>query len=186
VWARYAPLTFVEVEDSGPTPITVDHEYSPQGTADIRIGYTESLDGNIAHTHVPYEREGYTATGLAGDIHLWNDPVWGRAIENALAVDFFSVMLHETGHALGLLHIFGVPAVMSGNALRLEPVPQQADLLPADIEALQRLYGRGAGAVRPLDGLPTPEPASLALLLAALAAASRRIFRPGSNSAGIA
>lgn len=173
VWARYVPVYIVEVKDTGPTPISIDREYDPRTTADIRIGYAESVEGNLAHTHVPFDRDEYAASGLGGDIHFWNEPQWGRTIESALAVDFFSVMLHEAGHALGLLHIFGVPAIMSGSLLQLELIPERADLRRADIDAIRRLYGVGIGSVTPL--IPTPEPASALLLAAgALAALARR------------
>lgn len=172
LWARYAPIHLFEVPDTGPAPS--EAEYSPVSTADIRIGFESKLpNGDVAHTHVPYSREQFTATGLGGDIHFSNDlsvydaEQWGH-VHDALALDFFSTMVHEVGHALGLLHIMGAPSVMGG-MLHIFDSQTTADLLPADIAAIRSLYGRGRGAVHPYGQrppIPNPEPGSLLLLAA--------------------
>lgn len=176
LWARYAPIHLFEVPDTG--PVASEREYSPISTADIRIGYQPTLpNGDVAHTHVPYARDGYLATGLGGDVHFSNDlsvydaEQWGHA-HDALALDFFSTMVHETGHALGLLHILGVNSVMGG-ALHVFDSVCTADLFPADVAAIRTLYGRGGGAVHALGErppIPNPEPASLLLLTAGVGA----------------
>jgi hypothetical protein len=169
LWARYAPIHVFEVDDNGPPPN--EYEYSPLVSADIRIGYQSTLEnGNVAHAHVPFAREGYMASGLGGDIHFSNDldvfdaQYWGR-VHDALALDFFSTMVHEAGHALGLFHIMNAESVMGG-VLHLygNGAP---DLFPADIAAIQALYGSGRGAVHPLGQrppIPNPEPGSMLLL----------------------
>lgn len=172
LWARYAPIHLFEVIDTG-TPTTAEQEYSPIATADIRIGYQPHLpNGDVAHTHVPYGRDGFTPSGLGGDIHFSNDlsvydaEQWGD-VHDALALDFFSTMVHEAGHALGLLHIFGAPSVMGG-ALHIFSNAATADLFPADIAAIRALYGRGGGSVHPLGErppIPHPEPSPLLLLV---------------------
>lgn len=185
IWARYAPLTFFEVPDSGPPP--TEMEYA-SGSSDIRIGYLPGLPGgHAAHAHLPYERRGVAAGGLAGDIHLSNDTRasgaarWGEGAIDPLALDFFSVILHEIGHSLGIPHLAG-DAVM-GTTLLLFGHPELADLRPADIAALRALYGSGTGSVAPLgpDSLPTPEPGTLLLFGSGIALTvwrrSRR--RPG-------
>lgn len=183
LWARYAPIHFFEVADRGPAP--AEAEYRAAGTPDIRIGFAPTLpNGDVAHAHLPFARNG-TTTGLAGDIHFSNDvslfaaSTWGRASDGS-ALDFFSALLHETGHALGLFHIFYAPAVM-GDVLMVFDDWRDADLLPADIQAIRGLYGNGRGSVRRAGGAwplplpppsPVPEPATVVTLAAALGAAA--------------
>jgi hypothetical protein len=180
LWARYAPIQLFEVPDTGPLPS--EHEYSPVATADIRIGYEPRLEGgDVAHAHVPFARDSYTASGLGGDIHFSNDlsafdaDRWGHDPNDALVLDFFSTMLHEAGHALGLLHIFDAPSVLGGS-LRIFPDSTDASLFPADIAAVRALYGSGHGSVHPLgqQPIPNPEPGSMLLLAAGAGALALR------------
>jgi hypothetical protein len=180
VWARYAPIHFLEAPNSGPDPS--ESEYDANGTPDIRMGYQPHLvGGEAAHAHLPFERGSGARSGIAGDIHFSNDTgafgtsVWGHALDGPLTLDFFSAMLHETGHALGLFHLYGVPAIMAGNLFHVFLDPSQAQLFPADIAALQRIYGAGAGSVQPLpDVVATPEPATVLLVTAGAALAGLR------------
>ena len=182
VWARYAPLNFFELADSGPTPS--DHEYGGE-YPDIRIGYQPRLStGSAAFAYFPLDRSGSEATGLAGDIQFSNDLsafhafTWGHALDGATALDFFSVLLHEIGHALGVAHIFNEPAIMSGSLVSVFTRTQDANLRPADIRAIQALYGAGSGFVQPLgETAPTPEPGTIALLATGLGLAWRRMRR---------
>jgi hypothetical protein len=187
VWARYAPLNFVETGDSGPSPSS--HEYVG-AYPDIRIGYQPRLSsGSAALAYFPLDRSGSEATGLSGDIHFSNDLsafhafTWGRALDGATALDFFSVMLHEAGHALGIQHIFGEPAIVSGHLVSVFTSYDSADLKPADIRAIRALYGSGAGSVQPLiQAATTPEPGTIVLLSTGLAAALYRRRRRASGS----
>lgn len=178
LWASYAPLHFIETPAGGPPASETDY---PAYTANIRIGHLAALaDGAVAHVHLPFGRDG-GATGLAGDIHFSNDlsstgfQTWGRASDGPLVLDFFSAMLHETGHAVGLLHILSATAIM-GNVLHIFPDHESGELFPADIEAIRALYGAGVGSVRPIGdaALATPEPASVLLLIAGLGACGLR------------
>lgn len=181
VWTRYAPLNFFELPDIGPAPS--DHEYGG-GFPDIRIGYQPRLSsGSAAFAYFPMDRFGSEATGLAGDIQFSNDlseftaSTWGHAHDRT-TLDFFSVLLHEIGHALGVAHIFGEPAIMSGSQILVFARPQDAHLEPADIRAIQALYGAGSGFVQPLGGTAlTPEPGTIALLITGLGLAWRRMRR---------
>jgi hypothetical protein len=178
VWARYVPLHFVEVPDSGPVPS--DREYGG-GFPDIRLGYQPRLNqGSAALAYFPNERAGWEAAGLAGDIHFSNDlsafhaSTWGHALDGATALDFFSVALHEIGHALGVPHIFDEPAIMSGSLVTVFSRSENADLQPADITAIRALYGSGTGSV---EALTTPEPGTIVLLATGLGLGVQRIRR---------
>jgi hypothetical protein len=172
LWVRYAPIHLFEVPDEGPPVGEV--EYSTRGTPDIRIGYESRLpEGELAHAHVPYGRDGFAPSGLSGDVHFTNDLTpfdleqWGH-VHDALTMEFFSTMVHEAGHALGLLHILDAPSVM-GPELHEFGKPSFGRLFPADIAAIRALYGVGSGAVHPLGDPPPsphPEPASMLLLAA--------------------
>jgi hypothetical protein len=186
IWGRYAPLNFVETLDSGPA--VTDHEYAAD-YPDIRIGYQPALSSpTAALAYFPLDRSGSEATGLAGDIQFSNDVsaygtmTWGRALDGPTALDFFSVMLHEVGHALGIPHIFDEAAIMSGSLVAVFTSYENADLLPADIRAIRALYGTGIGSVHPLlETAATPEPATIVLLTTGLGLALRR--RHGSRMA---
>ena len=189
VWARYAPIVLIETAPGGPPPSETD--YAADGTADIRIGYLAALGNDaVAHVHLP-AGPGGANSGLGGDIHFTNDlslsdlDTWGRDADGPLVLDFFSVMLHEAGHALGVLHL-AAPAIMS-TGLHIFPDPLAADLFPADVAAIQALYGAGAGSVRPLpdEATPMPEPASILLAAAGIGAiaARRRIARRRASRA---
>ena len=175
IWSRYAPLHFREVVDSGPKPSEAPYE---RGThADIRIGYIADTRGEtVAHAHLPSEASG----GLAGDIHFGTDVssfgarAWGAAADGPFFLDFFSAILHEAGHAIGLPHSPDGAGVMGSVFLVFGSI-EDADLLPSDIAAIQALYGAGVGSVTPLaDPVGTPEPSSIVLLATGLACILRR------------
>jgi len=161
VWAMFAPLRFVELRDSGPPPSEAPYDggTSPQ----IRIGHHPMTD--LAHSFFPAAPD-----GRAGDVHFDTGIPWTLGSNHW---NLLEVLAHELGHALGLGHIADEPAIMN-------PFFPQARfaglgtgfLLPADVRALQALYGAGIGSVHPLD--PIPEPATLLLVGAGLAALARR------------
>lgn len=176
IWARYAPLHFHEVSDSGPK--AGDAPYDPGSHPDIRIGYVADLRGEVAHAHLPGDDGG----GLAGDIHFGNDVSsfgarsWGAASSGRWFVDFFSAILHEAGHAIGLQHSADGSGIM-GSVFLVFGSMSDADLLPSDIAAIRALYGAGTGSVTPLaDPVVTPEPSSLILVASGLGYLLRRRF----------
>ena len=184
IWAAYAPIHFHEVPDAGPPP--GEQEY-PVVSPDLRMGYQLELpDRHAAHAHLPFERGEYAASGLAGDIHLSNDTsafgtsTWGYAARDATALDFFSVMLHEVGHALGIPHLGATSSVM-GITLLMFDSAAAADLHPSDIQAIRALYGHGVGSVRALGNapVPTPEPGTWMLLGSGVGLIAWRSLRGG-------
>jgi flagellin len=130
LWADYAPLSFTEVSDSGPTASDVSYV---QGTApDIRFG-NHAIDGAgtvLAHAYYPM------STGLSGDVHYDTGETW--------SVDLFlETTVHEIGHSLGIGH-----EPLTGNTAVMNPIYAarydgfgSAFIYEDDIDAVQDLYG---------------------------------------------
>jgi hypothetical protein len=159
LWARYAPLHFIEQPDSGPA--VSDSEYAAAGYPQIRIGHHDIQD--LAHAYFPGD------DGLAGDVHVASGVPWsiGEGHWN-----FLETITHELGHSLGLIHENVEPAIMNPSypSHRFHGLGT-AYLYSSDIRQLQAIYGRGSGSVQPLA--PAPEPATWILLSAGLAALAR-------------
>lgn len=172
VWAKYAPLHFIEQPDSGwPTS---DVPYSADGQPQIRIGHHELADA--AHGFYP------GTDGLSGDVHLSTGVPWtiGEGHWN-----YLEALSHELGHALGLAHELDEAAIMNPSypSHRFDGLGS-AFLYPSDIRHLQAIYGVGVGSVQPLN--PAPEPAASVLLatgLSAVAWTTRRRRMRAANSA---
>jgi hypothetical protein len=163
LWASAAPLRFVERPDSGPAPS--DANYAAAGHPQVRIGHHAATD--LAHAFFPGQ------AGLSGDVHFDTGIPWTLGENNW---NLLEAMVHELGHALGLPHESGRLAVMnpmypSSRFGRLG----SAFLFPADVEALQAIYGQGVGSVEPLD--PVPEPAAWLLVATGLSALARMRHR---------
>ncbi len=173
MWARYAPLDFVEIEDVGPDPgIVGDGNYTVgEDHADIRIGY-HAIDGNPdgpdvkAHAWYPST---FSTNGRAGDVHF-DDGDEFTFLTDALptsvdaAFPFLLIMTHEIGHALGLAHSDMTPAeqaVMDAGIQMFFDDALAADLMGDDIAGIQSIYGVGVGSVTPI-----PEPSGILLVLA--------------------
>jgi len=106
--------------------------------------------GVLAHTFYPAPPN---PEPIAGDMHLDDDERWQIGADT----DVYTVVLHEAGHALGLVHTDNPDDVMYPY-YRLGK-----HLSSGDIGIVQSLYGARAQAPEP-PGLPPPSPAPTLLL----------------------
>ena len=153
LWAANAPLTFIEVPDSGPLPNSADNPYLAPGHPQIRFGHF-AIDGpfnTLAHAHVPPPNNG----GRAGDVHYDTDE--NHTIDGVGGIDFIQLSVHEIGHSLGLLH---EPSAPAGNDAIMNQGKNRAQgyaglgtalLFPDDIAGIQSIYGAGDGTVTSQD-----------------------------------
>ncbi len=128
-WASVADVDFVRVADSALDFDTVGREQGDPRLGDIRFGgYDFGNASQLAHAFAP-PPNGSTA---AGDV----------AINTAMAFniggdfDLFSVVLHETGHSLGLEHPDNTDVVMNQNYGGV-----RAGLEAGDIAGIRSIYG---------------------------------------------
>lgn len=140
-WAAVAPLRFVEVADSGPSPSA--NEYAGTGRPMIRLGH-RAIDG--AYNVLAY---GYYpgASGLSGDVHFDQDEVWST--NPAFGRDLLEVATHEIGHALGLAHSNVGSSIMSARYGGYYAGLGSSFLFADDINGVRALYGAGRGSVNP-------------------------------------
>ena len=140
LWASFAPLKFVYMEDSGPMPDDDDTSYSPTDHPDIRFGH-HAIDGEsgvLAHAYYPF------GTGLSGDVHFDNGDAWSIGPDGN-SFDLIEVAVHEIGHSLGIHH---EPEPPAGNDAIMNPFYGEryngfgtSFLLDDDVAAVQNLYG---------------------------------------------
>lgn len=143
LWARHAPLNFVEVPDSGPSFLE-GNSYPGSNYPMIRIG-AKPQDGpynSLAYAYFP------STNGLGGDLVLDSSETWSLA-PSAGRIDITEVLTHEIGHALGLGHESTSNAILNPTYGARYSGPGTAYLLPDDIAGIQTLYGGGSGAVQP-------------------------------------
>ncbi|MBE9061536.1 matrixin family metalloprotease [cf. Phormidesmis sp. LEGE 11477] len=162
LWAQYAPLDFVEVEDTGRKSQT-----NPDA-ADIRFGY-EEIDGSggtLGEASLTYFGD------LATEVDFDSQDRWATEWSNS-TFDFLAVAVHEIGHTLGLDHESEEDAIMQPFATDIYSGLGTAFLYDDDIKGIRALYGKGKGSVDPLDNRsntspsPTPDltPSDAALVL---------------------
>lgn len=138
-WAEHTVLTF---ERTG-------------GPADLEISFAPSEHGDEYPFDGPGVPDGHNILGHAffpgslrpGQSDLDERENWVFTQVAAGQIDFFTVALHETGHALGLVHTSDPQAAMYPG---YHPV---SGLNATDIENAQLLYGS-----RDLSVLPQPDP----------------------------
>lgn len=142
-WSKVANIEFVQIRDSG-------KDVGKGTNANIRILFGE-IDGRGAGTkgtaisppefrevdEFTFSREG----DIIVDIEDLRDPSGFLSTED----NFFSLMLHEIGHAIGLAHITSTPSIM-------HPKLSTSDgLTKDDISGVQTLYGPQDNARSVLD-----------------------------------
>ena len=124
------------------------------GVGNIRVGaiFIDGATGSnvLAHAYQPGNEAFFGVGGnIAGDAHFDNSNLWSDG-GSATTIDFYTVALHELGHALGLGHSTVVGSVMEafyGGARRT--------LTADDIAGIRSIYGAAV----------VPEPATNVLML---------------------
>lgn len=147
LWARYAPLNFVEVTDTG------KKSWSNPDAADIRFGHREmdGSGGTLGEAVLTYFGD------LAVEIDFDNQDAW-EVDWISPAFDFVSVAVHEIGHALGLKHESDVDAIMNPFASDIYAGLGTAFVYEDDIAGIRALYGKGQGSLTTLEPEPVPLP----------------------------
>jgi predicted Zn-dependent protease len=146
LWAKYVPIKFTEVADSG-VDNTTGQSYNASGSADIRISslFIDGPNGTLAYTYYPYS----TTDGLAGDVFFDNSDKWATNPSNG--IDLLEVATHELGHALGLAHSQNSSAIMYAYYGGRFSGLGTGYLTQDDISGIQSIYGSGTGSVTPLN-----------------------------------
>eukprot|EP00080_Pristionchus_pacificus_P000973 PDM60993.1 metallopeptidase [Pristionchus pacificus] len=156
MWAAVIPLTFREQVRSNHSEINIR----------IRFGRGEHGDWE------PFDGRGHTLAHASkpeiGKIHFDADEEWMRMTERNHPIyshsDFFSVAIHEIGHAIGLGHLKDRKSIMYPTYVK----PQDENgnyasprLNPAIIQKIQEIYGKPikherAGIVKYQPQVPPP------------------------------
>ncbi len=163
-WAAVADLTFIEMTDSGGA--FGDNSDSNSFVANIRFGGMY-IDGDSGYNTLGYAYYPISPlfSSVAGDMILDR----GNTFSIGSGTDIFSLILHELGHSLGILHNdLDASAVMYPDYHLLSGLSQD------DIDAVQKLYGPNA---------MVPLPATVWLLLSGLGLFSMSSGRQRSKKA---
>jgi hypothetical protein len=137
-WPKYANVHFIPGLNPQ-APATVAIKFAEYDHGD---GYPfDGPGGILAHTFYPVPTN---PEPIAGDIHLDGSENWNVGADT----DIYTVVLHETGHALGLGHVTTVTALMYPYYRLGE------ELTSDDIAGVQALYGPPDGS-QPTTPTPT-------------------------------
>lgn len=138
-WAKYANVAFSSAA-SAQAPQTVNILFATGAHGDP---YPFDSPTVLAHTFYPSP---LNAEPIAGDMHLNDAERWQVGADT----DLYSVVLHEAGHALGLVHVDDPNQVMYPYYRR------RSTLGPGDIAVVQSYYGASANAASPSQPAPAP------------------------------
>ncbi len=134
-WSNVSTLNFREVADDGSPSELANVSQGDGRFGDIRLA-AHPLDGPLAYAYYP---SGYW--GITGDVFLSTQ----FTFQIGSTYDLYSVLLHETGHSLGLGHAAG--SVMNANYQEVV-----TSLTADDINGIQSLYGARQDDVFDLNG----------------------------------
>ena len=128
-WASVANINVVPVSDSNDVFNTWGKTQGDPRFGDVRVGgYAYGELQTLAQTYYP-PPSGLTG---AGDVELNTSFPWNPGG----SFDLYSVLLHETGHSLGLQHSANPAEVMNGTYGGV-----RTGLQPGDIAGIQAIYG---------------------------------------------
>ncbi len=108
-------------------------------SGDIRVGALgfDGSGGTLAHGFYPGTVGGGNVVGTSygGDVHMDNGEAWSDG-GGAGTFDYYTVMLHELGHSLGLMHSSDTTSVMYAYYSGM-----RRTLKADDIAGIQDIYG---------------------------------------------
>ena len=109
--------------------------------------YIDGLDKTLGYTNYTYSGQSFTSANVTFDSgEGWHAS--GNQVVSTDGTNLFLVALHEIGHAIGLDHYNGAPAVMNATMN-----PSVTDLTASDVSGVQALYGAPSTTVA--TGAPT-------------------------------
>ncbi|MGA0594942.1 matrixin family metalloprotease [Enterovirga sp. CN4-39] len=121
-WATYGNIAF-------------EYTSSPTASIFVRLGTIDGLGGILGTAGYSYSGGSILSATVTFDVAESWQPV-GGGVASSQGADFFIVAAHEIGHAIGLDHYDGEPAVM--NTVLTQSI---TGLTVSDISGVQALYG---------------------------------------------